>query len=200
VIERLVRARGRGVKVEVMARASHTLKRDKVVEGVGGLRILDDVGIKVHKLKHLKLHGKALLRDGTAAIVGSINLATGSLDGRRELAIEVRDENVIDRLHKTLKHDWRHSRPPRSIRRGAARGSGGSNRGRRTSAVTQWPPRHRRLSQRASVRSQAAHATRYCSTAYIRIRRVSFATMWGLDEVTAEALLAAHGKIVPRVA
>jgi len=111
VIERLVRARGRGVKVEVMARAPHTLKRDKVVEGVGGLRILDDVGIKVHKLKHLKLHGKALLRDGTAAIVGSINLATGSLDGRRELAIEVRDEDLIDRLHKTLKHDWRHSRP-----------------------------------------------------------------------------------------
>ncbi len=94
-----------------MARAPHTLKRDKVVEGVGGLRILDDVGIKVHKLKHLKLHGKALLRDGAAAIVGSINLATGSLDGRRELAIEVRDDDLIDRLHKTLKRDWRHSRP-----------------------------------------------------------------------------------------
>jgi len=111
VIERLVRARGRGVKVEVMARAPHTLKRDKIVEGVGGLRILDDVGIEVHKLKHLKLHGKALLRDGTTAIVGSINLATGSFDGRRELAIEVRDDNLIERLHKTLKHDWRHSRP-----------------------------------------------------------------------------------------
>ena len=79
ILERLVRARGRGVKIEVMARAPHTLKRDKVVEGVGGLRILDDVGIKVHKLKHLKLHGNALLRDGTAAIVGSINLATAAL-------------------------------------------------------------------------------------------------------------------------
>jgi phosphatidylserine/phosphatidylglycerophosphate/cardiolipin synthase-like enzyme len=111
VIERLVRARGRGVKVEVMARAPHTLKRDKVVEGVGGLRILDDVGIKVHKLKHMKLHGKALLRDGNAAIIGSINLATGSLDGRRELAIEVRDDDLINRLHKTLRHDWRRSKP-----------------------------------------------------------------------------------------
>src|SRR5882762_8141919 len=74
VIERLVRARGRGVKVEVMVRPPHTLKRDKVVEGVGGLRILDDVGIEVHKLNHLKLHGKALLRDGTAPIVRSTNL------------------------------------------------------------------------------------------------------------------------------
>jgi len=33
------------VKVDVMARAAHTLKSDKLVEGVGGLRILDDMGI-----------------------------------------------------------------------------------------------------------------------------------------------------------
>ena len=89
IIERLVRAARRGVKVHVMARPPHTLKREKLVEGVGGLRIMDDVGIKIHKLKHLKLHGKMLLADGVAAIVGSINFAAGSLDGRRELAIEI---------------------------------------------------------------------------------------------------------------
>ena len=111
VIERLVRAAQRGVKVEVMARAPHALKREKLVEGVGGLRIMDDVGIKIHKLKHLKLHGKILFADGVAAIIGSINLAAGSLDSRRELAIEVRDDNVIERLHKIAKHDWEHSRP-----------------------------------------------------------------------------------------
>src|SRR5207237_841084 len=81
----------RGVKIHVMARPPHTLKEDKLVEGVGGLRIMDDVGIKVHKLKHLKLHAKMLLADGVAAIVGSINLAPASLDDRRELAIEVRE-------------------------------------------------------------------------------------------------------------
>jgi cardiolipin synthase len=111
VIERLVRAARRGVKVDVMAPAPHTLKRDKLIEGVGGLRIMDDVGIKVHQLKHLKLHGKALLADGVAAIVGSINLAAGSLDGRRELAIEVRDEGAIERLQSIVRHDWEHSRP-----------------------------------------------------------------------------------------
>jgi phosphatidylserine/phosphatidylglycerophosphate/cardiolipin synthase-like enzyme len=111
IIERLVRAARRGVKVRVIARPPHTLRRDKLVEGVGGLRIIDDVGIKVHKLKHLKLHGKLLLADDVAAIVGSINFATGSLDGRRELAIEVRDDNVMHRLHKVLRHDWEHSRP-----------------------------------------------------------------------------------------
>ena len=111
IIERLVRAANRGVKVHVMARPPHTLKKDKLVEGVGGLRILDDVGIKVHKLKHLKLHGKMMLADGVAAIVGSINFAAGSLDGRRELAIAVRDDEVVERLDKVARHDWDHSHP-----------------------------------------------------------------------------------------
>jgi phosphatidylserine/phosphatidylglycerophosphate/cardiolipin synthase-like enzyme len=111
IIEHLVRARRRGVKVHVMARPPHTLKQEKLVEGVGGLRIMDDVGIKVHKLKHLRLHAKMFLADGVGAIVGSINLAPGSLDDRRELAIEVRDADVVDRLHRVARHDWRHSHP-----------------------------------------------------------------------------------------
>ena len=111
IIERLVRAQQRGVKVQIMARPPHTLKRDKLVEGVGGLRILDDLGIKIHKLKHLKLHGKMLLADGVAAIVGSINFAAGSFDDRRELAIEGRDDDIIDRLYRTAHHDWEHSHP-----------------------------------------------------------------------------------------
>jgi cardiolipin synthase len=111
IIEHLVRAKVRGVKVHVMARPPHTLKKEKLVEGVGGLRIMDDVGIKVHKLKHLKLHAKMLFADGVRAIVGSINLAPGSFDSRRELAIEVRDEDVIERLDKIARHDWENSHP-----------------------------------------------------------------------------------------
>ncbi|MGA8491284.1 MAG: phospholipase D-like domain-containing protein, partial [Terriglobales bacterium] len=111
IIEHLVRAKERGVKVHVMARPPHTLKKEKLVEGVGGLRIMDDVGIKVHKLKHLKLHAKMLFADGVRSIVGSINLAPGSFDSRRELAIEVRDDEVIERLHKIVHHDWKNSHP-----------------------------------------------------------------------------------------
>jgi cardiolipin synthase len=111
IIEHLVRAKVRGVKVHVMARPPHTLKKEKLVEGVGGLRIMDDVGIKVHKLKHLKLHAKMLLADGVRSIIGSINLAPGSFDSRRELAIEVRDEDVVERLDKIARHDWENSHP-----------------------------------------------------------------------------------------
>jgi phosphatidylserine/phosphatidylglycerophosphate/cardiolipin synthase-like enzyme len=111
VIERLVRAATRGVKLHVMARPPHTLKEDKLVEGVGGLRILDDIGVEVHTLRHLKLHAKMFLADGTAGIIGSINLAPGSLDGRRELAIEVRDDEIVRRLRKIAREDWSNSHP-----------------------------------------------------------------------------------------
>jgi phosphatidylserine/phosphatidylglycerophosphate/cardiolipin synthase-like enzyme len=69
------------------------------------------VGIKIHKLRHLKLHAKMLLADYARAIVGSINLAPGSFDSRRELAIAVDDKHVIERLAKIFHHDWKHSHP-----------------------------------------------------------------------------------------
>jgi cardiolipin synthase len=111
IIERLVKAAERGVKVHVMARPAHKLKKEKLEEGVGGLRILDDVGVKVHKLKGLKLHAKLLLADDVRGIVGSINLAPGSFDSRRECAIEVRDEDVVGRLHEVTHIDWKNSHP-----------------------------------------------------------------------------------------
>jgi len=106
IIERLVRAARRGVKVRVLAKRPHSLKPDKLIEGVGGLRILQDVGVKIHTLKHLKLHAKMLLADDERAIVGSINLAPGSFDARRELAIETDNPHAIRRLVKTASDDW----------------------------------------------------------------------------------------------
>ena len=110
IIERLVRAVRRGVKVHLLARAPHTLKKDKLIEGVGGLRIVQDVGAKVHRPKGLRLHAKMLLADGERAIVGSINLSPGSFDARRELAIETDDAAVVRRLHDVAREDWENSR------------------------------------------------------------------------------------------
>lgn len=110
IIERLVRAVNRGVRVHIMARPAHKLKKNKLVEGIGGLRIMHDVGAKVHTLRHLKLHGKMLLADEQRAIVGSINLTPGSFDDRRELAVETDAEHVVERLAETTRHDWKNSR------------------------------------------------------------------------------------------
>jgi cardiolipin synthase len=109
IIEHLVRALARGVKLHIMARPPHNLKKDKLIEGVGGLRIMRDVGAKVHRLKHLKLHGKMLLADGARAVIGSINLAPGSFDERRELAIETDAPEVIERLRAITQQDWQNS-------------------------------------------------------------------------------------------
>jgi cardiolipin synthase A/B len=111
IIEHLVRAHARGVKIHVMARPPHKLKKDKLIEGVSGLRILQDLGVPIHKLKHIKLHAKLLFADDARAIIGSINLAPGSFDSRRELAIEVDDSHIIKRLHKVLHEDWENSKP-----------------------------------------------------------------------------------------
>jgi phosphatidylserine/phosphatidylglycerophosphate/cardiolipin synthase-like enzyme len=110
IIERLVRAVNRGVQVHIMARQPHKLKKNKLIEGIGGLRIMLDVGAKVHRLNDLKLHGKMLLVDEERAIVGSINLTPGSFDDRRELAIETDARHVVERLVHISHHDWKHSR------------------------------------------------------------------------------------------
>jgi cardiolipin synthase A/B len=111
IIEHIVRAHCRGVKIHVMARPPHKLKKEKLIEGVSGLRILQDIGVKIHKLKHIKLHAKLLFADSSRAIIGSINLAPGSFDSRRELAIEVHDEHIANRIHDVLRHDWENSHP-----------------------------------------------------------------------------------------
>jgi phosphatidylserine/phosphatidylglycerophosphate/cardiolipin synthase-like enzyme len=110
IIEHLVRANRRGVRVRVLSLAPHSLKERKLFEGVNGLRLMDDVGIKVHKLKGLRLHAKMVLADGKRAIIGSMNIAPGSFDERRELGIEVTDESIVKTLESTFDHDWKNSR------------------------------------------------------------------------------------------
>jgi cardiolipin synthase len=111
IIEHLVRANQRGVKIHLMARPPHKLKKEKLIEGVSGLRVLQDIGVKVHKLKHIKLHAKLIFADECRAIIGSINLAPGSFDSRRELAIETDDSAVVERIRAIFKHDWKNSEP-----------------------------------------------------------------------------------------
>ena len=111
MIEHLVRAHTRGVTIRIMARPPNKLKKGKLEEGVSGLRALQDLGVKVHTLRHIKLHAKLIMADDKIAVVGSINLAPGSFDSRRELAIEVDDEHITSRLSKTLQHDWENSHP-----------------------------------------------------------------------------------------
>jgi phosphatidylserine/phosphatidylglycerophosphate/cardiolipin synthase-like enzyme len=111
MIERLVRAQRRGVALQLMAHAVHRMEAKEITTDVGGLRMLDDLGVQVRRLKLQRLHGNMLLADGARAMVGSVNFSPASLDRRRELAIETDDAAVIKPLQMAALHDWSHSRP-----------------------------------------------------------------------------------------
>ena len=111
IVEHLVRAKQRGVRVHVMSLAPHALKEGQILDGVNGLRLMQDIGIKIRRLKGLRLHAKMILADESRAIVGSINMTPGSLDKRRELAIEVRDPSIVQRLKRVSTEDWHRSYP-----------------------------------------------------------------------------------------
>ena len=110
IIERLVRAHLRGVDVHILTGRLHTLRVGQLNEALGGLRILQDVGIKVHIAKHIRLHAKMMLADSARAIVGSINLSPGSFNHRRELAIETHEVHAVARLERIASKDWAHSK------------------------------------------------------------------------------------------
>jgi phosphatidylserine/phosphatidylglycerophosphate/cardiolipin synthase-like enzyme len=111
MIERLVRAQRRGVALQLMAHAVHRMEAKELSSDVGGLRMLDALGVQVRRLKQLRLHGNMLLADGARALLGSVNFSPASLDRRRELAIETDDAAVIKPLQLAALHDWSHSRP-----------------------------------------------------------------------------------------
>jgi len=50
-----------------------------------------------------------MLADGKRALVGSINIAPGSFDARRELAIVTDEAAAVKRLEATAQHDWEKS-------------------------------------------------------------------------------------------
>ena len=104
IIERLVRAARRGVKVHIMARAPHHLKANKLLEGVNGQRILDDVGIKIHRLKHLKLHAKMIspTTNGPSSVRSTCRRAASTTAANWRS--RQRDHHLLKRLNETAHH------------------------------------------------------------------------------------------------
>ena len=80
-------------------------------------------GIEARKLADLRLHVRAIIRDGAAAFIGSQSLRKLELDGRREVGIIIRDARVVEEdaatcSRPTGRRRARRWRRPRSRRRG----------------------------------------------------------------------------------
>ena len=79
-------------------------------EGVD-VRVLGKVakaggGIEARKLQGPRLHVRAMIRDGSAAFVGSQSLRKLELDGRREVGIIVSAPAVAGRMQDVFEADW----------------------------------------------------------------------------------------------
>jgi cardiolipin synthase len=63
-------------------------------------------GIEARKLPDLRLHVRAIVRDGTAAFLGSQSLRKLELDGRREIGVIVNNERVSKKMRDVFEADW----------------------------------------------------------------------------------------------
>jgi phosphatidylserine/phosphatidylglycerophosphate/cardiolipin synthase-like enzyme len=110
ILERIVAARERGVKVRVLCGGKHGLSDWDVYDTFSSLRVMELFGVKIRRQKHLKLHAKLILVDGKAAMTGSMNIDRSAFDVRRELGIEIDCPSVIQRLEATFEADWQASK------------------------------------------------------------------------------------------
>ena len=63
-------------------------------------------GVETRKLKTLRLHVRAMIRDGTAGFVGSQSLRKLELEGRREVGLIIRDSRIAKKMLEVFEADW----------------------------------------------------------------------------------------------
>jgi phosphatidylserine/phosphatidylglycerophosphate/cardiolipin synthase-like enzyme len=63
-------------------------------------------GIDARKLPDLRLHVRAIIRDGASAFMGSQSLRKLELDGRREVGIITRDSRIAKKMQAVFESDW----------------------------------------------------------------------------------------------
>ena len=115
ILDRLVQARGRGVKVRLLCGGRHGISDWDVLDTFASLRVLQHLGVRVHKQRTQRLHAKLLIADGRQALVGSMNIDRSAFDLRRELGMVVGDHAAVRRLRKVFEADWEashHYEPP----------------------------------------------------------------------------------------
>ena len=75
------------------------------------IRVIGKLGkragaIQVQKLPGLRLHVRAIIRDGDTVFVGSQSLRALELDARREVGLIIKDPGIVKRLQDIFDGDW----------------------------------------------------------------------------------------------
>jgi phosphatidylserine/phosphatidylglycerophosphate/cardiolipin synthase-like enzyme len=91
------------------------LLKERVTKGVR-IRVLGSVkgkhdGIDEYRLTTMRLHVRAIVRDGLRLFVGSQSLAKGELENRREVGLIVNNPSAARQLLQVFEADWKQSGP-----------------------------------------------------------------------------------------
>lgn len=109
ILERIVAAADRGVKVKVLCGGRHGISEWDILDTFSSLRTLRRFGIKVHKQRNLRVHAKLIVVDEREALVGSMNIDRSAFDSRRELGLITDDPAIVARLLEVFGKDWESS-------------------------------------------------------------------------------------------
>jgi cardiolipin synthase len=87
--------------------------QDRLKTGVE-IRVIGKVdkrltNVEIRKLAELRLHVRAIVRDGAAAFVGSQSLRKLELDARREVGVIITDTRVAKKIQTIFESDWAES-------------------------------------------------------------------------------------------
>lgn len=99
------------------------LKKGVVIRVIGGAKKLNEK-IEVRKPR-IRLHVRAIVRDGTRAFVGSQSLRTDELQNRREVGLLISNPSVTRKLTQVFEADWVEAGPKKgedAEEKGAAKG------------------------------------------------------------------------------
>lgn len=77
---------------------------------IGKVTVRGD-GLQTAKLPKLRLHVRAIVRDGMEAFIGSQSLRGLELDRRREVGVVVRNRRVARQIQAAFEADWEQARP-----------------------------------------------------------------------------------------
>jgi phosphatidylserine/phosphatidylglycerophosphate/cardiolipin synthase-like enzyme len=86
------------------------LLRERAAAGVE-IRVIGKInknidGIAERKMADLRLHVRAIVRDGSDAFIGSQSLRKLELDSRREIGVVIRDTRIAREMLRVFESDW----------------------------------------------------------------------------------------------
>ncbi len=105
MLERIIDAAARGVKVEILVPGEHADKQFVRFAGEELYERLLDAGVSVCVYQPSMLHAKIMIADGQVAVVGSSNINSRSLSEDDEIIMTIFDTDIVEELEQDFKDD-----------------------------------------------------------------------------------------------